>query len=156
MFIMMQFHKWKKERIKKHAGHLYENLWWQKSKDQRFMFRGSFFHHKRKGNPKSHFGFPLVVLSAWWRPVGLLLTKPAPKKSYKERRPRTRRWLKPEQKTIMSPICWCLMLNIFFFPIHFAFSSREESKDRRLSSPYHRHSYHLMQTDSQDAGAEQR
>uniref|UniRef100_A0A8C7XZ63 Enhancer of mRNA-decapping protein 4 n=1 Tax=Oryzias sinensis TaxID=183150 RepID=A0A8C7XZ63_9TELE len=31
----------------------------------------------------------------------------------------------------------------------------EESKDRRLSSPYHRHSYHLMQTDSQDAGAEQ-
>uniref|UniRef100_A0A8C7XZ24 Enhancer of mRNA-decapping protein 4 n=1 Tax=Oryzias sinensis TaxID=183150 RepID=A0A8C7XZ24_9TELE len=33
--------------------------------------------------------------------------------------------------------------------------SREESKDRRLSSPYHRHSYHLMQTDSQDAGAEQ-
>ncbi|XP_078113900.1 enhancer of mRNA-decapping protein 4 isoform X2 [Sander vitreus] len=33
--------------------------------------------------------------------------------------------------------------------------SREESKDRRLSSPYHRRSYHLTQNDSQDAGAEQ-
>ncbi|XP_044048820.1 enhancer of mRNA-decapping protein 4 isoform X2 [Siniperca chuatsi] len=34
-------------------------------------------------------------------------------------------------------------------------SSREESKDRHLSSPYHRHSYHLTQNDSQDGGAEQ-
>ncbi|XP_077938573.1 enhancer of mRNA-decapping protein 4 isoform X3 [Gasterosteus aculeatus] len=33
--------------------------------------------------------------------------------------------------------------------------SREESKDRRLSSPYHRRSYHLTQIDSQDAGGEQ-
>ncbi|XP_044048819.1 enhancer of mRNA-decapping protein 4 isoform X1 [Siniperca chuatsi] len=33
--------------------------------------------------------------------------------------------------------------------------SREESKDRHLSSPYHRHSYHLTQNDSQDGGAEQ-
>ncbi|KAG7229803.1 hypothetical protein INR49_012452 [Caranx melampygus] len=33
--------------------------------------------------------------------------------------------------------------------------SREESKDRHLSSPYHRRSYHLTQNDSQDAGAEQ-
>lgn len=35
-------------------------------------------------------------------------------------------------------------------------SSREESKDRHLSSPYHRRSYHLQQSDSQDAGGEQR
>uniref|UniRef100_A0A8C5H621 Enhancer of mRNA-decapping protein 4 n=1 Tax=Gouania willdenowi TaxID=441366 RepID=A0A8C5H621_GOUWI len=34
-------------------------------------------------------------------------------------------------------------------------SSREESKDRHLSSPYHLHSYHLTQNNSQDAGAEQ-
>ncbi|XP_008284071.1 enhancer of mRNA-decapping protein 4 isoform X4 [Stegastes partitus] len=33
--------------------------------------------------------------------------------------------------------------------------SREEPKDRHLSSPYHRRSYHLTQNDSQDAGAEQ-
>uniref|UniRef100_A0A8D0DF93 Enhancer of mRNA-decapping protein 4 n=1 Tax=Sander lucioperca TaxID=283035 RepID=A0A8D0DF93_SANLU len=33
--------------------------------------------------------------------------------------------------------------------------SREELKDRHLSSPYHRRSYHLTQNDSQDAGAEQ-
>ncbi|XP_053174955.1 enhancer of mRNA-decapping protein 4 isoform X1 [Scomber japonicus] len=33
--------------------------------------------------------------------------------------------------------------------------SREESKDRLLSSPYPRRSYHLTQNDSQDAGAEQ-
>ncbi|XP_029289521.1 enhancer of mRNA-decapping protein 4 isoform X2 [Cottoperca gobio] len=33
--------------------------------------------------------------------------------------------------------------------------SREEAKDRRLSSPYHRRTYHLTQNDSQDAGAEQ-
>uniref|UniRef100_A0A671V8K9 Enhancer of mRNA-decapping protein 4 n=1 Tax=Sparus aurata TaxID=8175 RepID=A0A671V8K9_SPAAU len=33
--------------------------------------------------------------------------------------------------------------------------SREESKDRHLSSPYHRRSYHLTQNDSQDAGADQ-
>uniref|UniRef100_A0A7N8XKG5 Enhancer of mRNA-decapping protein 4 n=1 Tax=Mastacembelus armatus TaxID=205130 RepID=A0A7N8XKG5_9TELE len=33
--------------------------------------------------------------------------------------------------------------------------SREESKDRHLSSSYHRHSYHLTQNDSQDTGAEQ-
>uniref|UniRef100_A0A3Q4BVN6 Enhancer of mRNA-decapping protein 4 n=1 Tax=Mola mola TaxID=94237 RepID=A0A3Q4BVN6_MOLML len=33
--------------------------------------------------------------------------------------------------------------------------SREESKDRQLTSPYHRHSYHLTQNDSQDTGAEQ-
>uniref|UniRef100_A0AAQ4P9Q1 Enhancer of mRNA-decapping protein 4 n=1 Tax=Gasterosteus aculeatus aculeatus TaxID=481459 RepID=A0AAQ4P9Q1_GASAC len=33
--------------------------------------------------------------------------------------------------------------------------SREESKDRSLSSPYHRRSYHLTQIDSQDAGGEQ-
>ncbi|XP_023262993.1 enhancer of mRNA-decapping protein 4 isoform X1 [Seriola lalandi dorsalis] len=33
--------------------------------------------------------------------------------------------------------------------------SREESNDRLLSSPYHRRSYHLTQSDSQDAGAEQ-
>ncbi|KAK5867892.1 hypothetical protein PBY51_012348 [Eleginops maclovinus] len=33
--------------------------------------------------------------------------------------------------------------------------SREEAKDRHLSSPYHRRSYHLTQNDSQDAGAEQ-
>uniref|UniRef100_A0A671VES5 Enhancer of mRNA-decapping protein 4 n=1 Tax=Sparus aurata TaxID=8175 RepID=A0A671VES5_SPAAU len=31
----------------------------------------------------------------------------------------------------------------------------EESKDRHLSSPYHRRSYHLTQNDSQDAGADQ-
>uniref|UniRef100_A0A7N8WN62 Enhancer of mRNA-decapping protein 4 n=1 Tax=Mastacembelus armatus TaxID=205130 RepID=A0A7N8WN62_9TELE len=31
----------------------------------------------------------------------------------------------------------------------------EESKDRHLSSSYHRHSYHLTQNDSQDTGAEQ-
>uniref|UniRef100_A0A8D0AVK2 Enhancer of mRNA-decapping protein 4 n=1 Tax=Sander lucioperca TaxID=283035 RepID=A0A8D0AVK2_SANLU len=31
----------------------------------------------------------------------------------------------------------------------------EELKDRHLSSPYHRRSYHLTQNDSQDAGAEQ-
>ncbi|XP_068169630.1 enhancer of mRNA-decapping protein 4 isoform X2 [Antennarius striatus] len=34
--------------------------------------------------------------------------------------------------------------------------SRDESKDRRLSSPFQRRSYHLAQNDSQDAGAEQR
>ncbi|XP_070686794.1 enhancer of mRNA-decapping protein 4 isoform X2 [Pempheris klunzingeri] len=33
--------------------------------------------------------------------------------------------------------------------------SREESKDRHLSSPYHLRSYHLTQNDSQDAGGEQ-
>ncbi|XP_068588037.1 enhancer of mRNA-decapping protein 4 [Cebidichthys violaceus] len=33
--------------------------------------------------------------------------------------------------------------------------SREEAKDRHLSSPYHRRSYHLTQNDNQDAGAEQ-
>ncbi|XP_047452618.1 enhancer of mRNA-decapping protein 4 isoform X2 [Mugil cephalus] len=33
--------------------------------------------------------------------------------------------------------------------------SREESKERHLSSPYHRRSYHLTQNDSQDAGTEQ-
>ncbi|XP_040893401.1 enhancer of mRNA-decapping protein 4 isoform X1 [Toxotes jaculatrix] len=33
--------------------------------------------------------------------------------------------------------------------------SREESKDRHLSSPYHRRSYHLTQNDNQDAAAEQ-
>ncbi|XP_074488217.1 enhancer of mRNA-decapping protein 4 isoform X1 [Sebastes fasciatus] len=33
--------------------------------------------------------------------------------------------------------------------------SREESKDRHLSSPYHRRSYHLTQNDGQDAGADQ-
>ncbi|XP_061577120.1 enhancer of mRNA-decapping protein 4 isoform X1 [Cololabis saira] len=33
--------------------------------------------------------------------------------------------------------------------------SREETKDRRLSSPYHRRSYHLTQNDSHDAGAAQ-
>lgn len=33
--------------------------------------------------------------------------------------------------------------------------SREEAKDRHLSSPYHRRSYHLTQNDSQDAGGEQ-
>ncbi|XP_059190362.1 enhancer of mRNA-decapping protein 4 isoform X2 [Centropristis striata] len=33
--------------------------------------------------------------------------------------------------------------------------SREESNDRRLSSPFHRRSYHLTPNDSQDAGAEQ-
>lgn len=35
-------------------------------------------------------------------------------------------------------------------------SSRDESKDRHLGSPYHRRSYHLAHNDSQDAGAEQR
>uniref|UniRef100_A0A8D3BZE5 Enhancer of mRNA-decapping protein 4 n=1 Tax=Scophthalmus maximus TaxID=52904 RepID=A0A8D3BZE5_SCOMX len=34
-------------------------------------------------------------------------------------------------------------------------SSREESKDRHLSSPFHRRSYHLSQNDSQDTGPEQ-
>uniref|UniRef100_A0A3Q3GYX5 Enhancer of mRNA-decapping protein 4 n=1 Tax=Kryptolebias marmoratus TaxID=37003 RepID=A0A3Q3GYX5_KRYMA len=33
--------------------------------------------------------------------------------------------------------------------------SREESQERHLSSPYHRRSYHLPQSDSQDAAAEQ-
>ncbi|XP_026221079.1 enhancer of mRNA-decapping protein 4 isoform X1 [Anabas testudineus] len=33
--------------------------------------------------------------------------------------------------------------------------SRDESKDRHMSSPYHRRSYHLTQNDSQDAVAEQ-
>ncbi|KAM4618939.1 enhancer of mRNA-decapping protein 4 isoform 2-T2 [Polymixia lowei] len=33
--------------------------------------------------------------------------------------------------------------------------SREELKDRHISSPYHRRSYHLTQNDSQDASAEQ-
>lgn len=33
--------------------------------------------------------------------------------------------------------------------------SRDETKDRHLSSPYHRRSYHLTQNDSQDAAAEQ-
>lgn len=33
--------------------------------------------------------------------------------------------------------------------------SREEPKDRHLSSPYHRRSYHLTQNDSQDPAAEQ-
>ncbi|XP_041852638.1 enhancer of mRNA-decapping protein 4 isoform X3 [Melanotaenia boesemani] len=33
--------------------------------------------------------------------------------------------------------------------------SREESKERHLSSSYHRRSYHLTQNDSQDGGAEQ-
>ncbi|KAI7802563.1 enhancer of mRNA-decapping protein 4 [Triplophysa rosa] len=33
--------------------------------------------------------------------------------------------------------------------------SREEIKDRHISSPYHRHTYHLTQNDSQDASAEQ-
>ncbi|XP_029951983.1 enhancer of mRNA-decapping protein 4 [Salarias fasciatus] len=33
--------------------------------------------------------------------------------------------------------------------------SRDESKDRHLSSPYHRRSYHLAQNDSPDAAAEQ-
>ncbi|KAF0041528.1 hypothetical protein F2P81_007426 [Scophthalmus maximus] len=33
--------------------------------------------------------------------------------------------------------------------------SREESKDRHLSSPFHRRSYHLSQNDSQDTGPEQ-
>ncbi|KAK2841882.1 hypothetical protein Q5P01_012082 [Channa striata] len=33
--------------------------------------------------------------------------------------------------------------------------SREESKDRHMSSPYHRRSYHLTQNDNQDPGAEQ-
>ncbi|KAM4734818.1 enhancer of mRNA-decapping protein 4 isoform 1-T1 [Anableps anableps] len=32
---------------------------------------------------------------------------------------------------------------------------REESGERRLSSPYHRRSYHLTQSDSQDVGADQ-
>uniref|UniRef100_A0A3P9QD26 Enhancer of mRNA-decapping protein 4 n=1 Tax=Poecilia reticulata TaxID=8081 RepID=A0A3P9QD26_POERE len=32
---------------------------------------------------------------------------------------------------------------------------REESSERRLSSPYHRRSYHLAQHDSQDVGADQ-
>lgn len=36
------------------------------------------------------------------------------------------------------------------------YSSREESNDRHLSSPYGRRSYHLTPNDSQDAGAEQR
>uniref|UniRef100_A0A8C2JHX5 Enhancer of mRNA-decapping protein 4 n=1 Tax=Cyprinus carpio TaxID=7962 RepID=A0A8C2JHX5_CYPCA len=34
--------------------------------------------------------------------------------------------------------------------------SREEIKDRHISSPYHRRTYHLTQNDSQDASAEQR
>uniref|UniRef100_A0A8C7NQP7 Enhancer of mRNA-decapping protein 4 n=1 Tax=Oncorhynchus mykiss TaxID=8022 RepID=A0A8C7NQP7_ONCMY len=34
-------------------------------------------------------------------------------------------------------------------------SSREEIKDRHMSSPYHRRTYHLTQNDSQDASAEQ-
>lgn len=130
--------------------------------DRRAKIKGScfvvlFFTIKEKGipNPISDFLWLSclhgdVQLDSCWQ------NQLQKNHTVKERRPRTRRWLKPEQKTIMSPICWCLMLNIFFFPIHFAFSSREESKDRRLSSPYHRHSYHLMQTDSQDAGAEQR
>ncbi|XP_030622392.1 enhancer of mRNA-decapping protein 4 [Chanos chanos] len=33
--------------------------------------------------------------------------------------------------------------------------SREELKDRHMSSPYHRRTYHLAQNDSQDASAEQ-
>ncbi|XP_035982499.1 enhancer of mRNA-decapping protein 4 [Fundulus heteroclitus] len=33
--------------------------------------------------------------------------------------------------------------------------SREEANERRLSSPYHRHSFHLTQNDSQDVGADQ-
>uniref|UniRef100_A0A9J8AW07 Enhancer of mRNA-decapping protein 4 n=1 Tax=Cyprinus carpio carpio TaxID=630221 RepID=A0A9J8AW07_CYPCA len=33
--------------------------------------------------------------------------------------------------------------------------SREEIKDRHISSPYHRRTYHLTQNDSQDASAEQ-
>ncbi|XP_068595627.1 enhancer of mRNA-decapping protein 4 [Brachionichthys hirsutus] len=33
--------------------------------------------------------------------------------------------------------------------------SRDESKDRHLSSPFHRRSYHLAQNDGHDAGAEQ-
>uniref|UniRef100_A0AAZ3R796 Enhancer of mRNA-decapping protein 4 n=1 Tax=Oncorhynchus tshawytscha TaxID=74940 RepID=A0AAZ3R796_ONCTS len=33
--------------------------------------------------------------------------------------------------------------------------SREEIKDRHMSSPYHRRTYHLTQNDSQDASAEQ-
>lgn len=33
--------------------------------------------------------------------------------------------------------------------------SREEMKDRHISSPYHRRTYHLTQNDSQDASAEQ-
>ncbi|TRY86657.1 hypothetical protein DNTS_005009 [Danionella cerebrum] len=33
--------------------------------------------------------------------------------------------------------------------------SREEMKDRHMSSPYHRRTYHLTQNDSQDASAEQ-
>lgn len=38
----------------------------------------------------------------------------------------------------------------------FPSSSREEIKDRHISSPYHRRTYHLTQNDSQDASAEQR
>lgn len=42
---------------------------------------------------------------------------------------------------------------IFFFPLP---SPRDEVEEKHKSSSYHRHSYHLLQHDSQDASAEQR
>lgn len=42
---------------------------------------------------------------------------------------------------------------IFFFPLS---SPRDEVEEKHKSSSYHRHSYHLLQHDSQDASAEQR
>uniref|UniRef100_A0A3P8QQ74 Enhancer of mRNA-decapping protein 4 n=1 Tax=Astatotilapia calliptera TaxID=8154 RepID=A0A3P8QQ74_ASTCA len=52
-------------------------------------------------------------------------------------------------------IYFFINLSIGVFVSYACCSSREESQDRHLSSPYHRRSYHLPQNDSQDAGAEQ-
>lgn len=43
--------------------------------------------------------------------------------------------------------------SVFFFPLS---SPRDEVEEKHKSSSYHRHSYHLLQHDSQDASAEQR
>lgn len=45
------------------------------------------------------------------------------------------------------------MMMFSFFPLS---SPRDEVEEKHKSSSYHRHSYHLLQHDSQDASAEQR
>lgn len=47
----------------------------------------------------------------------------------------------------------CMMVYVFFFS---SSSPRDEVEEKHKSSSYHRHSYHLLQHDSQDASAEQR
>lgn len=59
-----------------------------------------------------------------------------------------------EQTTKLKETLMMVMMGLPFFFLFF--SPRDEVEEKHKSSSYHRHSYHLLQHDSQDASAEQR